>query len=73
MEKTPADITLHGNLVNVYTGIISPSYIGIIHGMVTYVGSDPIRSKEKIELGSKYILPGFINAHMHIESSMMIP
>ncbi|MCP8312642.1 MAG: adenine deaminase, partial [Candidatus Methylarchaceae archaeon HK02M1] len=42
-------------------------------GMVTYVGSDPIRSKEKIELGSKYILPGFINAHMHIESSMMIP
>ncbi|MCP8306686.1 MAG: adenine deaminase, partial [archaeon] len=73
MKKTPVDITLHGNLVNVYAGIISQSYIGIKDGIVTYVGSNPIGSKELIELGSKYILPGFINAHMHIESSMMIP
>ncbi|MCP8305311.1 MAG: hypothetical protein H3Z50_07615, partial [archaeon] len=57
MKKTPVDITLHGNLVNVYAGIISQSYIGIKDGIVTYVGSNPIGSKELIELGSKYILP----------------
>jgi len=67
------DIILHGNLVNVYTCMISESYVGIKDKIITYVGSDPIRSKERIELGSKYILPGFINAHMHIESSLMIP
>ncbi|MCP8322489.1 MAG: adenine deaminase, partial [archaeon] len=41
--------------------------------MVMYVGKNPIPSKKRIELGSKYILPGYIDAHIHIESSMMTP
>ncbi|MCP8307286.1 MAG: adenine deaminase [archaeon] len=64
---------LHGNLVNVYTGMISESYIGIKDKMVIYVGKNPISSEKQIELGSKYILPGYIDAHIHIESSMMTP
>ncbi|MCP8309151.1 MAG: adenine deaminase [archaeon] len=64
---------LHGNLVNVYTGVISESYIGIKNKMIAYAGKNPIPSEKRIELGSKYILPGYIDAHIHIESSMMIP
>ncbi|MGQ9468338.1 MAG: adenine deaminase [Nitrososphaerales archaeon] len=71
--KPRADTILHGNLVNVYTGITSESYIGIKDGMIIYVGKNPIPSENQIELGSKYILPGYIDAHIHIESSMMIP
>ncbi len=71
--KSQADTILHGNLVNVYTGMISESYIGIKDGMVIYVGKNPIPSEKRIDLGSKYILPGYIDAHIHIESSMMTP
>ncbi|MCP8317008.1 MAG: adenine deaminase, partial [archaeon] len=71
--KSQADTILHGNLVNVYTGMISESYIGIKDKMVIYVGKNPISSEKQIELGSKYILPGYIDAHIHIESSMMTP
>lgn len=71
--KFQADTVLHGNLVNVYTGLISESYIGVKDGVVIYVGKNLIPSEKQIELGSKYILPGYIDAHIHIESSMMIP
>ncbi|NWG08721.1 MAG: adenine deaminase [Nitrososphaerales archaeon] len=64
---------LHGNLVNVYTGTISESYVGIKGKMVTYLGKNLIPSRERMELGSRYILPGYIDAHIHIESSMMVP
>lgn len=68
-----AETLLHGNLVNVYTGITSESYVGIKDKMIIYVGKNPIPSEKQIDLGSKYILPGYIDAHIHIESSMMIP
>ncbi|MEM3538321.1 MAG: adenine deaminase [Nitrososphaerales archaeon] len=73
MLSSKAEIILHGNLVNVYTGMISESYIGIKNGMIIYVGKNPIQSEKQIDLGEKYILPGYIDAHVHIESSMMIP
>lgn len=71
--KPLADTVLRGNLVNVYTGMIYESYIGIKDGIVNYVGKNPIPSREQIDLKSRYILPGYIDAHIHIESSMMIP
>ncbi|MEM2872867.1 MAG: adenine deaminase [Nitrososphaerales archaeon] len=71
--KPLADTVLRGNLVNVYTGMIYESYIGIKDGIVNYVGKNPIPSEEQIDLKSRYILPGYIDAHIHIESSMMIP
>jgi predicted amidohydrolase YtcJ len=30
-------------------------------------------SKEVIDLKGRYVLPGFIDAHLHIESSMVSP
>lgn len=73
MLSYKAEIILHGNLVNVYTGTISESYIGIKDGMIIYVGKNPIQSEKQIDLRQKYILPGYIDAHVHIESSMMVP
>lgn len=67
------DLILHGNLVNVYSGNTFESHIGIKDKMIVYVGKNTIPSKKQIELGSKYILPGYIDAHIHIESSMMTP
>ena len=73
LGSSPADMLLFGNLVNVYTGIISESYIGVKDRRIAYIGSKPIRASKRVNLDSKYILPAYIDGHVHIESSLMIP
>jgi len=73
LNEKPADLLLHGELFNVYTGDISESYIAIKGGRIAYVGQGPISSIKEIDLHSKYILPAFIDGHIHIESSLLTP
>ena len=73
LGSSPADLLLSGNLVNVYTGIISESYIGIKDRRIAYVGRKLIPAKKRVKLASEYILPAYIDGHVHIESSLMIP
>jgi len=68
-----ADLLLHGNLVNVYSGSISESYVGVKDGRVIYIGENRIRAGKIIDVGSRYILPAYIDGHIHIESSLLIP
>ena len=72
-KSPPADLLLHGKVVNVCAGDISESYVGIKDGIVTYVGKKPIPAKNLVKLDSEYILPAYIDGHIHIESSLMIP
>ena len=59
-------MTLKANLVDIMNREVYPSRIETEDGRITSI--------ERIDetLGS-YILPGFIDAHIHIESSMLIP
>ncbi|MCG2768600.1 MAG: amidohydrolase family protein [Anaerolineae bacterium] len=63
-------------LINVYTGEIYPSDIGISGEYVAYVGppawSGP-EPKERFSAEGKFAAPGLIDSHIHIESSMMSP
>ena len=68
-----ADLLLHGNLVNVYSGSISESYVGVKDGRVIYIGESRIRAGKIINVGSRYILPAYIDGHIHIESSLLTP
>lgn len=68
-----ADLLIHGSLVNVYSGCISESYIGVKDGRIIYVGKRPISAKRNIDAGSKFILPAYIDGHVHIESSLVTP
>jgi len=67
------DLLIHGNLVNVYSGDISESYIGVKDGIIRYVGKRRIRAREEMDVGSKFILPAYIDGHVHIESSLVTP
>ncbi|MFQ6096008.1 MAG: amidohydrolase family protein, partial [Candidatus Bathyarchaeia archaeon] len=69
----PADLLLLGKVVNVYTGSVSESYVGVKDGRVAYVGRKPIPAENLVKLGSEYILPAYIDGHVHIESSLLIP
>ncbi|MCD6592749.1 adenine deaminase [Candidatus Bathyarchaeota archaeon] len=67
------DLLIHGNLVNVYSGDISESYIGVKDGIVRYVGKRRVKAREEMDVDSKFILPAYIDGHVHIESSLVTP
>jgi adenine deaminase len=70
----PADLLLrNARLVNVLSGEIHPADIAVAGGIVTGLGGGSISAREEIDLGGLYVAPGFIDAHVHIESSMVPP
>jgi len=69
----PADLALrNGRVINVFTGEIIEADIAIADDTIVGVGSD-YKAKEEIDLGGRYVCPGLIDAHVHIESSMVTP
>lgn len=61
--------TLRGNLVDIKQRSIYPAAVKIEGGKIASI--EPIEPIDSETL--PYILPGFIDAHVHIESSMLIP
>ncbi len=64
--------------VNLFTGEIYPATVYIHGGFVAHVEpcapeTLPERSKEVVDGGGRYLVPGLIDAHVHIESSLMTP
>lgn len=65
-------------LVNVITGEIYPANVFVYGGMIAHVEYKDLQAgldkvKKIIDGEQRYLIPGFIDAHMHIESSMMTP
>jgi adenine deaminase len=67
-----ADLLLEGGkLVNVFSGEIHRADISIYGGFVA--GFDCPSARRVISVEDHLIAPGFIDAHVHIESSMLMP
>ena len=64
-------------LVNVITGTIHNAIVYVHGGYISHVEYDnldeQINAKIIIDANGKYLIPGFIDSHVHIESSMMTP
>ncbi|KAF2955230.1 adenine deaminase [Marinitoga sp. 38H-ov] len=71
-EEKPDILLKNAKLVNVFTGEIEETNIALFRKRIAGIG-DYNEGKEIINLEGKYVLPGFINAHLHIESSMLSP
>jgi len=74
--KLKADLVIKGgNLVNVYTGeIIDNCDVAIKHDRIALIGEadHTIGVKTKVlHANGKYLVPGLLDGHIHIESSMM--
>ena len=68
--EVPCDLVLiGGNLVNVLSGEIYETDVGIFDGLVVGIGR--YQGRQEIDVKGKYICPGFIDGHVHIESSMV--
>ena len=69
MKQTVDLLLTGGKLVNVFSGEIYPENVAIKGGKIAGFGNYPAR--KTIDLGGKYICPGFIEGHIHIESTMV--
>jgi len=69
----PADTVLRGGqVVDVFTGEIRHADVAIKDGLVAGVGSYD-SGKEVVDVSGQYVAPGFIEGHIHLESSMLAP
>ncbi len=70
--KRPADLLLRGGkVVNVLTGEVYKANIAICNNVIAGVGDYYRDGIEIHDAEGLYLLPGFIDAHVHIESSML--
>ncbi len=69
----PADLIIaNGRVINVFTGEIESLDIAVHGGRVAGLGRD-YAGATRIDVKGAFIAPGFIDAHVHIESSLCTP
>ncbi|MCX7636046.1 MAG: adenine deaminase, partial [Syntrophales bacterium] len=70
--EIPPDLVLkNGQIINVFTGEILPGDIAITDGVIAGVGSYDGPVEE--DLGGRFVAPGFMDGHFHVESSLLSP
>jgi len=68
--EEPADLVIKGGqIVNVLSGEVYPADIAICGEVIAGVGD--YSGPNELDARGKFITPGFIDGHMHIESSMV--
>ena len=62
----PADFTISGNLVDIFARRIFPAEVHVRNGRIVSMSeiAGPVEG---------YLMPGFVDAHVHVESSMLLP
>jgi adenine deaminase len=68
----PADLVLRGGRVlSVFTGEWLDTDVAIAGGYVAGLGD--YDGAEVVDASGRYVVPGFIDAHMHLESTKLLP
>lgn len=71
-KKLPADVVIkNGRIIDVFTREIVMGDIAIVGGF--FVGIGNYDGHQVIDAKNRYVSPAFIDAHVHIESSMVPP
>jgi adenine deaminase len=73
LGKAKADLLFKNcKIVDVFTGEIVMSNVAVKDGIILGV-SKSYQGKVEVDLGGAYLAPGFIDAHLHLESTMVAP
>lgn len=71
--ERPADLLLrNARVVNVFTGELETTDVAIASGVIVGVGPG-YRAAQERDLAGRVLAPGFMDAHMHVESAMVPP
>ncbi len=70
----PADLLITGGqVVNVFNRRVEPADVVIADGRIAGVGCYSWQAKEVIDASGLVLIPGLIDAHMHLESTLLVP
>ncbi len=71
-KRKKADLVLkNGNIIDVCGGKIFKADLAIVNGLIAGFGE--YSGKKEMDVGGKYISPGLMDSHIHIESSYTTP
>ena len=72
MGRKKADLVLKNcRIVNVFTHEVTAGSLAIDQGVIA--GTGAYEGREEREMEGHYLLPGLIDSHVHIESSLVSP
>ncbi len=70
--REPADLVLkNATYLDVFTSELVQGDIAVAEGLIVGMGS--YQGREECDVSGKLVLPGFIDAHIHLESSLASP
>jgi len=70
--REPAELVLkNASYVNVFSNELCTCDIAVTDGVIAGLGK--YAGREEIDMGGKIVCPGFIDAHIHLESSLVSP
>ena len=70
--REPADLVLkNATFVNVFSNELSTMDIAVAEGLIVGMGS--YQGRSEVDCTDKIVLPGFLDAHIHLESSLVSP
>jgi adenine deaminase len=74
LDQEPGDLLLTGGqVVNVFNRRVEPADVVIADGRIAGVGCYSWHANQTISVAGQVILPGLIDAHMHLESTLLTP
>jgi adenine deaminase len=73
MGRMPCDLVLkNARILDVFTLAWSDADVAVSDG--TIVGLEPgLTAKRTVDLRGRALVPGFVDAHVHVESSLLVP
>ena len=70
--REKADLVLkNATYVNVFSNELCHGDIAVAEGLI--VGMGEYSGNTEVDMGGKIVLPGFVDAHIHLESSLVSP
>lgn len=71
-SEIPDLVLKNARIVNVFSGEIVKGNIAITCGTIAGIGNY-MEGQQTVDLEGRYVAPGLIDAHCHVESSMVVP
>ena len=70
--RVPADLLIrNARVVDVFGGGVFRTSVSVVDGL--FAGFGDVEAREVLDAQGKYLLPGLMDGHVHIESSMLTP
>ncbi len=69
--RAPADLVLsNARIVNTFTSEVEHGSVAVAGGRIAGVG-DYTRARRVVDLGGRFLVPGLVDGHVHVESSLL--